>query len=476
MESVHTVDRLLRIFQLLTLTKMKKLINKYLFGLFAIGLLLANPGCEEFECIPSLEAAFICDDSDPNLLCEDGIVTAGQDFSVWVKADADNQLLTTLRVTLNNDAIPGIEPIVLAGEERIRLRRVISGLPAPSEPGTYVFRFLVTLSEDPAETEILSITITIEGTGPDPTGEPTDLLYDPGFQTITDINDCFFIESGTPTLSGSTPFTFEIESITPELPFGTGVFINAEDGNIEIGYFIPEYAEYNISVRVTNDEGSEVFEDAFLILYPAPLDLVYDPDQITTDNPPSGGFVTAAPTVQGTGPFTYELGSPPALAANGFPGSISIEDANTGEVRFNVEFTIGSFRQDIIVHSPEGSTYFRNAITLKRNSAFDDEGFLSYSNQDFVIETTGGLIESSVADYTGYFNPEFVLAKSPDASLGTFGIDPVTGQITGTFDDSVPPGIYNFDVIVIDDCPGDCGPEQYFQNVFTVIVVPCPLG
>ncbi len=452
---------------------MKKLINKYLLGLLAIGLILANPSCEEFECIPGLEAAFICDDSDPNLLCEDGIVSAGEDFSVWVKADAENQLLSTLRVTLNNEAIPGIDPIVLAGEERIRLRKVISGLPAPSEPGTYIFRFLVTLSEDPAETEILSITITIEGD--EPTGGPTDLLYDPGFYTITDLDDCFEIESGIPTLSGTEPFTFELESITPELPLGTGVFIDAEDGDIVIDYFIPEYAEYNISVRVTNDEGSEVFDAAYRLLYPAPIGLIYDPDQVNAVNIPSGGYITAAPTVQGTGPFTFELGSPANFAGNDIPGSISMEDQNTGEIRLNVEFVAGTFRQDIIVHSPEGSTYFRNAFTLVKEDPACGPATLTYSNQNYVIETFGGQIQSSDGTYSsGYVDHEFTLAKSPNA-FGTFEIDPNTGRITGTFDDPTPPGIYNFDVIAIEMGISDCGFWQYFQNAFTVIVVPCPL-
>lgn len=438
--------------------------------IFSFLALMISHGCEEVECTPGLNAEFLCADSG-DIICEDTSFDPGAgSFGVWVKADAENQLLSTLRVTLNENAIPGIDVITLAGEERIRLRRVISGLPVPQEPGTYIFRFLVSLDDDITENEILQLTIIVEGEDP-VGGLPANLLYNPAFYTITNLNDCFEVSSGLPEIDGTDPFTFEIESITPELPVGTDFYIDDNEGEIFVEYFIPENFEYQISVRVTNDEGSVVFDDAFTILYLAPLNLEYDPPFESFTNI-SGAHTTAPPSVQGGGPLVFELAQTPDFDGNGFPGNVFIDDPEVGAITNVIEFVPGVYRYDIIVNSEDGSSYFPRAYTFELED--DVLGPVSLVYNDQVYDDPVMSFNTGIPEYVGFSNREFELTQFPDESFGSFEIDPVTGEITGGFDEDAPPGVYNFDVIVFDPI-GDFD-VHYFHNVFTITIVPCPLN
>lgn len=280
----------------------------------------------------------------------------------------------------------------------------------------------------------------------DPVEAPSHLSYLP---------DSLAVQSGqtgnssTPTLSGSGPFTFNLNTI----PGNGGSITVDEEGVIRVSsQAVP--GKYSASVVVINGAGSVSFSDIYKIRVYAPAippsGLVYTPDTVSILV--GNGLTSAKPVVTGTRPFTFTIIDNPA------PDQISIN--NDGVVSATSDLPAGYYTLTIQVENAVGSETFSEVLVLHvtTDDAFPSE--LTYSVNAIVIDS--GTVATSVAPSISGTAPfTFALTSSPDA--GTAITIDGDGRITAS--GLLAPGVYIIDVHVTNSAG-----MTDFSDVFTITV------
>lgn len=280
----------------------------------------------------------------------------------------------------------------------------------------------------------------------DPVEVPSNLSYLP---------DSLAVEAGqagnssTPTLSGSGPFTFNLNTN----PGHGGSITVDEEGVIRVSSQAA-IGKYSASVVVINAAGSVSFSNIYKIRVYAPAmppsGLVYTPDTVSTL---SGNSMTSAkPVVTGTRPFTFTIVDNPA------PDQISVN--NEGVVSATSDLALGYYTITIQVANAAGSETFNEVLVLHVTTDDAPPSELAYSVNAIAIDS--GTVAASVAPSISGTAPfTFALTSSPDAGTAIT----IDGDGVITANALLAPGVYTIDVQVTNSAG-----VTDFSDVFTITV------
>jgi len=286
----------------------------------------------------------------------------------------------------------------------------------------------------------------------DPVDAPSNLTYSP---------DSIAVQSGqvassaTPTLLGSRPFAFNLNTI----PANGGTITIDEAGVIHVGSQAAA-GKYSATVVVINAAGSVSFPNIYKIrVYDPPQppsDLLYTPDSVNIHA--GSNFTSNRPGVNGTRPFTF------TIIGNPEPDNISID--NRGIVSTSAALPVGTYPLTIQVANTEGSETFISALTLNVTDVDQAPSALSYSMNSMALDS--GTTASSVTPTLSGTAPfTFSLTSSPDAgaaiTIDNFGII--------TAGPPLVPGVYTIDIQVTNSAGTTSFPGAYTITINEVIPV-----
>lgn len=281
---------------------------------------------------------------------------------------------------------------------------------------------------------------------------PSDLKYLPDSLSVQVGSVANSVE---PTLSGTGPFTFNFSAI----PSSAGNISIDEGGIIRVSDQLAA-GKYMISVVVINSSGSVNFPDVYKVRAYDPVrppsQLVYTPSTVNVLTGTS--FTSTAPSISGTGPFTFSLTNNPAS------GKISIN--NQGVVTTTAALASGSYVLDIQVTNSIGNETFNDVLTINVSNTAISPSNLSYSVNAMTMNSgaTGTSVTPTISGTSPF---TFSLTSSPDGgasiTIDNYGII--------TTKSSLDPGSYKLSVNVTNSAGSGNFPDIYTINVNQVKAV-----
>lgn len=180
---------------------------------------------------------------------------------------------------------------------------------------------------------------------------PANLSYSPSSLTGVEGTP---LQSSTPTVEGTPSFTFSLLNAPTEVSIASTTGVISTTASLPAG-------EYSLSVKVVNDVGEAIFNEALRITLEAqappseaPRDLIYLPNTVTLAE--GERFTSEAPSLSGTSPFTFSLVNSPDPA-------FSI-DANTGVISVGTSLVAGVYALNVKVENEVGENTFNNALEV----------------------------------------------------------------------------------------------------------------
>ncbi|PXY01701.1 hypothetical protein DF185_09540 [Marinifilum breve] len=272
------------------------------------------------------------------------------------------------------------------------------------------------------------------------------LQYAPFKQTI--VRGVEGQKTTKPVFKGTKPATFSlIEESNFVIDAATGEISLPVDSDLEAG-------NYKLSVKVSNIAGDTEFSEVVMVnLETKPYSLVYTPQQYL-DVQQKQAKKSAAPTVKGTGPFTY------ALKDN--YGEFTI-DENTGVISLpeNHALEINDYPLTVVVTNTHGSVEFENAVSfqiVEIKAVLPSD--LQYSTTSYIVNE-GFAFESTQPTVVGTTPITYALVDDK----GAFAIDAATGVISLAKDNTLAVGDYTLSVKAT-----NVKGEVTFADVITVTI------
>ncbi len=187
---------------------------------------------------------------------------------------------------------------------------------------------------------------------------PSNLTYSPN---TVEINAGTAVTSSLPSIQGTLPITYTMTTspVTDKISIGN-------NGTISVASTLTA-GTYNVNVTAKNEASTITFNNVFSVTVkstntPAspPSSLSYSPKILTIEQGKAGS--SAAPTISGTSPFTFAIGS-----NNTANGQISI-NATTGVVSAGANTPTGTYMLTITAGNSAGMATFMGALTVVVNA------------------------------------------------------------------------------------------------------------
>jgi hypothetical protein len=192
---------------------------------------------------------------------------------------------------------------------------------------------------------------------PEPT-PPSGLTYSPNALQVNQGNAG---NSATPSIQGSTPITYTIQTVNPVNP---AITINGNTGVISVSN-ASATGSFKVSVKASNAAGSPIFNEVYTVTVNTvnlpPSNLVYSPNAF--DVKEGAGKSSATPSIQGTQPITYSI-------SNVTPANAEVTiNANTGVITVSNSSVKGIFAVSVKAENAFGNQTFTNIYTAEVRSA-----------------------------------------------------------------------------------------------------------
>jgi len=192
-----------------------------------------------------------------------------------------------------------------------------------------------------------AFTITIAATAT----APSSLSYSPNSLTV---NQGVAGNSVVPSVSGTTPITYALISVSPS---NAAITINGSSGVISVSSSSAP-GSYIVSVSATNSVSTVNFNSIYTVNVSAavlPSNLTYSTNTLSVAQGETGNSVT--PTISGTAPITYSMSSSPAA------GFITINNS-TGVISVGSGSSQGTYNITVTATNAAGSAPFTNIYTV----------------------------------------------------------------------------------------------------------------
>jgi hypothetical protein len=282
------------------------------------------------------------------------------------------------------------------------------------------------------------------------------LKYAPYTQTI--VRGLADSKTSAPEFKGSKPVTFEL--FTKEGEKDYGFVIDANTGEISLPTDSGLKAgKYKLSVKTKNAGGESEFEKVVEIdLETKAYNLKYTPKEYL-DVQQKQAKSSAAPTVEGTGPFTYSLKDD--------KGAFTIEP-NSGVISLPLDHSlaIDTYNLTVVVTNAHGSVEFADAVSFEIvaiKAVLPSD--LTYSTNAYTVNQ-GSAFVSVTPTIIGSTPITYALVDDK----GTFAIDANTGVISLTDGHTLAEDDYKLSVKAT-----NVKGEVTFDDIVTVTIrIPVP--